>query len=295
MRVLLDSRDLINLIEHSRPTTSQEFDAYLRSHNDEVVLTFTNVRELAGPLATGGDFMRLRPFLQSLEQMPHAYLKEVTIVAIEIQAAVEAFNAGTEYPENRSPYVTRWDRTLMTPPGQQRSATDNWVNLRLDEIIYYIRRFNPGIFAPPKHHLGNLQAILQNDRNALRAGQAPARQHFIRSIKAHAATHRVSLPNGREDEFAEWVYANPGRCPGLRLNHETYRALMANYADIPETADFSDLAQICALPYVDAATLDRRMCHYTTVASRKILKLRGPINYVDREYRDVADFMQRHP
>jgi len=293
MRILLDSRDLINLVEHGRPTTIQQFDAYLRGGNHEIVLTFTNVRELASPLASGVEFLQVRGLLQSLEQMPHTYLKEITIVAIEIQAAVEAFNSGAEY-QGCSPYVTRWDHTLMTLPGQQGSAADNWVNFRLDEIVYYINRVRPDVFAPPDHHLGNLRALLQNDRAALRAGQAPARQHFVSSIKRHAATHRVSLPNGREDEFAEWVYANPDRCPGLRLNHETYRALMANYMDIPETADFSDLAHIFALPYVEAATLDGRMRHYCGVASREILRFGGSTNYADRVYRDVADFIQRH-
>lgn len=70
---------------------------------------------------------------------------------------------------------------------------------------------------------------------------------------------------------------------------------MANYTDIPETADFSDLAHICALPYVDAATLDRRMRHYCTVASRKICRFGSLVNYADRLYGDVSDLMQRHP
>src|SRR5712692_10384530 len=97
MRILLDSRDLINLVEHGRPTTTQQFDTYLRARNDEIVLTFTNVRELASPLASGAGFLQVRPLLQSLEQVPHTYLKEATIVAIEIHAAAQAFDSGTEY------------------------------------------------------------------------------------------------------------------------------------------------------------------------------------------------------
>jgi len=74
-----------------------------------------------------------------------------------------------------------------------------------------------------------------------------------------------------------------------------YRALMGNYTDVPETADFSDLAHVFALPYVDAATLDRRMRHYCGVASRKILRFGGTNNYVAGAYENVAVFMQSYP
>lgn len=289
MRILLDSRDLINLVEHGRPTTAHDFDVYLRARNHQIVLSFTNVRELAGPLAAGADFLRVRPLLQSLEQMPHTYLREVTIMAAEIQSAIHAFDAGTEY-QDCSPFVTRWDHTLVTP-GQRASAAENWVNLRLDDIVFLINRVRPDVFAPPDQHLGRLQAQFENDRVALRAGQAPSQQHFINSVKMHAATSGICLPNEREDQFVEWVYANPNRCPGLRLNHETYRALMANYTDIPETGDFSDLAHVSGVPYTDAATLDRRMRHYCTLASREMVRLGAANNYADRLYGDVADLM----
>ena len=57
MRILLDSRDLINIAEHSRPITAENLEAYLRARNHEIVLSFTNVRELSGPLAAGVEFM----------------------------------------------------------------------------------------------------------------------------------------------------------------------------------------------------------------------------------------------
>jgi hypothetical protein len=127
----------------------------------------------------------------------------------------------------------------------------------------------------------------------LRGGQAPARQHFIRSVKKHAASHRVALPAGREDEFAEWVYKNPSRCPGLRLSHEVFRALTANYNDVPDVGDFSDFAQVFAVPYVDAATLDNRIRDYCRIASRKIIRMGGPCNYSERICRDVTEVMNK--
>jgi hypothetical protein len=293
MRILLDSRDLIDVAEHQRNVTMADFSAFLRDGGHQNVLSFTNVRELTSPLAFGAEFLRLRTLLQSLAQLPHTYIKEATIVASELQSAVRAFETRTEY-EDCSVYVTRWDRTFMLIPGQRQLAAENWVNFRLDEIVYYIHREAPMVFAPPREHLPMLRRLLENDRAALRNGQAAAREHFIRSLKRHAATHHVPLPNGREDELAEWVYENPDRCPGLRLNHETYRTLMANYMDVPETADFSDLAHVFAIPYVDAATLDRRMRHYCGIASQEMVRVGARSNYGDRVFANLRSIMQSH-
>jgi len=71
-------------------------EGYLTGGNHQIVLTFTNVREFAGPIGAGVIFLTVRPFLQALERMPHTCLKEVTIVAEEIQAAVDAFKPSRE-------------------------------------------------------------------------------------------------------------------------------------------------------------------------------------------------------
>jgi hypothetical protein len=292
VRILLDSRDLIDLVEHGRPVNIRDFDIFLRNGSHQLVLSFTCVRELASPLAAGTEFMQIRPLLQSVERLPLTYIKETTIAALEIESAVDAFVAGTEY-QSCLPFVTRWDRTLVMQPGEDRSDVDNWVNLRLDEIIYLMHKVNLRLFAPPEHYLAALKFQFERDRELLAHGRTPARQHFISSTRKHAASHGVRLPEGREDEFAEWVYRNPDRCPGLRLNHEVYRALMANYTDVPEIADFSDFAHIFTVPYLDAVTLDRRMRHYTGVASRKVTRFRATQNYRVRLYENTADVMQR--
>jgi hypothetical protein len=290
MRILLDSRDLIDLLEHQQPTTAVEFDAYLRAGNHQIVQCFTNVRELCGPLGAGAEFLRVRPFLQALDQMPHACLKEAMIVAFELQSAVDAFNAHVEY-RDYSPYVNRWDFVL----GREDPVTANWPGLRLDDIVYFMSRARPDIFTPQDQHLAALRAVFDGDRILLRAGRLPARQNFKGSIGKHAATHGIHLPDGHENEFAEWVYSNPNRCPGLRLAHELYRAVLANYGDQPEVGDFSDWALIYAIPYVDAITLDRRMRHYCASASRKMFRFGAAHNYNDRVYENVAFLMAQDP
>jgi hypothetical protein len=51
MNLLIDSRDLIELLERGKPATADEVEAFLRSHDDEFVLSLTNVRELVSTLA----------------------------------------------------------------------------------------------------------------------------------------------------------------------------------------------------------------------------------------------------
>jgi hypothetical protein len=290
MRILLDSRDLINLVERGQPISTTEFDAYLRSNNHQIVLCFTNVKEFAGALGEGKDFLELRPLLQSLESLPHICLKESAVIAVEIGAAVAAFNASTEY-QGRSPYVRRWDYTL----GGEEPVSANWVNVRIDEIVFDINRTRPDVFRPPAHHRRPFQRLFADDRVLLRAGKLPPKQHFLVSMRKHAASHHVQLPVGHEDEFAAWVYANPNRCPGLRLGHEVYRALLANYADIPETNDIFDIALVYAVPHVDAGTLDRRMRDYVNRASRKLVKMGATYNYRNRICDDVSDLMNQVP
>jgi hypothetical protein len=293
MNLLVDTRDLIELVERGLPATVQEVETFLRTHNHELVFSFTNIRELVGTLAVNGDFLRVRPWLQSLERTPHTYIRETLIPRDEIQSAVDAFNEGTAY-RNPRVLMRRWDETLIPLPRPQMSEIEQLVNVRLDDIVYWIFRGHPATFAPPERHLGTLRNQFEEDRRALRLGQAPAEEHFIRVVRKHSATHRIQLPAGREDEFAEWIYESPDRCPGLHFGHETYRALMQNVNDIPEAGDFSDLAHVYAVPYVQAATLDRRMRHYLRIASERLLARGGLINYSERVYENLVMFIARN-
>jgi len=139
MRILLDSRDLINLLERDRPITAAAYAEFLRTHGHLNVLSATNVREFASPLATGREFMEIRGFLQALDAFPHECIKEAAIPGDELASAVRCFERGIEY-EPAGVFVRRWDFTLLLPPGQVRGATDNWIGLRLDEIVHMINR-----------------------------------------------------------------------------------------------------------------------------------------------------------
>jgi hypothetical protein len=295
MNILPDTRDLINLTERNQPLSADEFRQYLLNGDHQAVLIFNNIRELAGPLAAGdGDFLQIRRYLQTLEAMPHTYLSEVKIPGLEIQSAVEGFASGTEC-RAVSPYVNRWDGTLMTRSQNLTEHFKQLVGLRLDDIVHDVFHYQPQAFAPLHEALPNLITLLRQDRELLRTGKVPAREHFLRSIKKHAEYHNVALPVGKEEAFARWVYSDPRRCPGLRLNHEVYRRLMRNYTDVPEVGDFVDLNFIFAVPYVHAITLDNRIREYCSQAARSLMRVGLTVDYRDRLYPNLLKIIERNP
>jgi hypothetical protein len=294
MNILPDTRDLINLTERGQPISTDDFRQYLLNGNHQVVLTFNNIRELAGPLAIDGDFLRIRRLLQTVESFPHTYLGEVALPGLELKTAVEAFTSGVEY-HDVDPFVTRWDDTINARPGQLNPEYRKLVGLRLDNLVHDVFQFQPRAFQPPHEWVPSVAEKLRLDRDALKAGEATPREHFRRIISPYAASHRVTLPNGREDEFARWIYANPRRCPGLRLNHEAYRQLMMNRDDQFEVGDFVDLNHLFAIPYVEAATLDNRMREYCSRAARRLVRAGLAANYRQRLYRDLAAIMEKNP
>ena len=69
---------------------------------------------------------------------------------------------------------------------------------------------------------------------------------------------------------------------------------METLNDVPETSDFSDLAHVYALPYVDSGTLDRRMRHYCRIASERLLARGGLINHSERVCQNLAMFVGKN-
>jgi hypothetical protein len=293
MKILLDTRDLINLVERGRPLSTNDAGLFLTGDQHRLVYCFTNIRELVSPLATGVSFIEVRATLQSLEKLPHTYIKEVKIISLEISEAVSAFIEGREF-QLPNIEATRWDQTLFEPRDGSRSTISQLVNLRLDDLVYLAYSGAPTVFAAPAQHLPELRRLAAVDRQLITAGKAPEKEHFKRAIVRHAQRYGIGLPIGREDSFTDWVYQNPVRCLGIRFTHEVYRALLENITDIPETADFSDLALVYAVPYVEAITLDRRMRHYCRIGARRLVQAGAPFNLGARIHSNFASIIRQH-
>lgn len=289
MRILLDSKDLIDIVEHGRPVKLEDFRNYLHDHDSSLVLTFNNVRELAAPLAQGIDALHVRDLLQRLETLPLSYLGEANIPADEVKGAVRAFNSGTEYnPIN--PWVSRWDETIPGP----RPAVGKMLILRLDEIVLDIARVDASVFSGYSFYKDALRQQFENDRRIPAAARVPER-NFPKVVERLIEHHRIEKPNGPLDDFAAWIYKDPSRCPGFRLGYEVFHELLKNVRDEPEASDIPDISHINASPYADAATLDRRMHGYCSQVSRKLQKVQSGIDYANRIFPDLKSLLLAKP
>jgi hypothetical protein len=288
MRILLDAKDLINAIEHSRPVTAEQLNERLRAAGHQLVLTATNVREFAAG-AEKDNFLPMRSLLQRLEAMPVTYIREWNIQRAEILAARSAYQSGTE-PSAIDPYVARWDYALF--PG--RPPSEIYVGYRLDEIIYDLWKQDPELLLYPKRISDRFGPWLESQRELLRSEHKSDKQLFIENAPKYLSG--VGLPTGgfAHARWGKWVYSNPERCPGLVLSFLTLRGLIGNTMHAPKGSVIPDTAYVAAVPYVDAITLDASMFTYVSMASRKLRALNSATDFSSRLFRNVESVLDVH-
>ena len=291
MRILLDAKDLIDVIEHGKPIPAHGLDKYLRGRNAELVLSFTNVRELVAPLTESNDFLSMRDLLRPIEALPVCYIREAPIPIEELRAALKAFCGGRE-PQPIQPYVKRWDETFNYPGP---SPAQMLVGFTLDEIIFRLWRRDPRTLQHSKSQIKKLRELFEADRSLPQSARLSLEDNFVSTVAKHLKQWSVSSPEKGVEAFARWIYSNPTRCPGLRLNYDTYHELLGNIGAIPKEGDIRDFAHINAVPYVDAVTFDRRITHYCSMVSKKLRKLNSAINYPDYIFSGLKQLVDALP
>jgi len=262
MRILLDAKDLIGIVEHSRPIGVEEFGAWLRKKGAAAILSFTNVNDFVGPTFEKNTFLEMRVLLQRIETLPLAYIREGTIIANELREAIAAYREGRE-PAPLDHYVKRWDETAF---WLNESAVQILVGMRLDDIIFMGRtaiqaykRFNPGI----KDYLRREIEIPKEDRWSLK-------EIFVNRMSDRFAAHRLNASGIDISQFGAWLWKNPLRCLGLRLSFEAHHVRLRDTVRPFEEGDIADFAHIAALPYVDFATVDKRIADLIGKVFRKL-------------------------
>src|ERR1039458_2336336 len=136
MIILLDSHDLIDLLEREDLFNVDELAERLNRNNARLVLSYTNVSELVGGLARGVDFMEIRPRLQVVEGLNPLYIREAFLFRQELESAWCAFQSNSEFVRP-DPMVRRWDETFQQPG---LSEAKMFVRYRLDEIVYNLHK-----------------------------------------------------------------------------------------------------------------------------------------------------------
>ena len=270
MRILLDTKDLIDLVERDRPVRLERVNDIFRAAGHHLVISFSSVGEFCAPVLSGGDLLDMRHNLQRLERLPLAYIREAYIPFLEIASALEAFKSGGDYaPIN--PYVQRWDNTVQQP--WVPSATGSFVGYRIDEAVIDILRTNPEAIKGAKKNIEAYRLMLDADRNLPQP--PPVIEQFERTITRHLARYPLETVGVDLAKFSKWIYEKPSRCPGLRLTFDKYNLIRGDQQHRAQPGDFNDFAHLTAIPYVDAITLDRRVVHLANATLRNLDRKHG--------------------
>jgi hypothetical protein len=107
----LDTKDLINIVEHSQPIAAPDLERGLAQGGHTLAISVDTVMEIAAPLWRGVQSHKFWQMLGKLEDLPLAYLHSAAISRLELQEAVYAFIGGREY-RDVVPFVDRFDKMV---------------------------------------------------------------------------------------------------------------------------------------------------------------------------------------
>lgn len=293
MRILPDAKDLINTVEHNRGVTFSELESYTLKGKHKIILSSTNILEFAASLPDTDDFLQMRSLLQRIEQLPLLYIKEWTIPYLELIAAKEAFDNGHEYP-GIDPYVGRWDDTIA--PLGRPTPTAALVGFRIDEAIRMLWKADPNSLRFPSKEVGNLiRDQYKAKRSSTPAPRSLVKKEFGKAVEQLFRHWNIDANGTDVAKLADWIYADPARCPGLRIHHDMRYELLGAISDKMQDNDTQDFAYLYAIPYVDAITLDRRITAYATAVARRLKKLTSSADYTSHIFPNIGALMKAHP
>lgn len=261
MLVYLDTKDLINVLERSDPVSPSALGGSLRKAKAQLALSFITVAEISAPLLAQSAQTNVMSLLNRLETLPHVFLADSHVERLELEEAVEAFVSERKYSPI-DPFVARFDYTI---PLRGEPATAAYLRYSIAETIWDLWRNEPALFDGYATHYGAYQAVLTQDRSL--ANPPTLRANFRSAIQRAVDLHGVKAPGVDIQKLGDWIYSSPSRCPAKRLGYEVWHRIRSNVTDRPKPSDISDFNHLFALPYVDVATLDRRMLGYVTGAT----------------------------
>lgn len=255
MRIYLDSKDIIKLLEQSDPCTTKEFDNFLRNGHHELVLSFITIMEISEPLFHKNASTNVMWLLNQIEKFPHTFIHSSIITRLELEEAYRAFSSGNEYQDISPPFVDRFDVTVDL---EGNPATKQYIKYPLAETVWDLFSFGG---------LGGLNKYAEKLRETFKADRAlnpkpSLKKNFANMVERNIKLYNLKIPLKEVTSVANWIYSKPSRCPSERLGYELWHKMVKNITDIPDDSDLEDFQNIGSLPYVDVMTLDRRMQGY---------------------------------
>jgi len=237
-----------------------------------------NIMECCAPLVRGGEKSSVMKTLNRLEQLPHIYIAEARIHALELQAAANAFLEQREYLPIALPVVPRFDYAVC---AFEEPATKQYIQYGLAQIVFELWHEDKSLFTGYSSQTKHLRATLESDRK-----RPDYRRHdlnFQNTVGRNLRLFNIGFPQESVGRLSAWIYENPARCPSHRLGYEVFHKLLRNLTDSGESSDIPDYAHIMCVPYVDMITLDKRMRGYVAQVDQSI-----GTNFSHRVFADVS-------
>jgi len=278
MLIYLDSRDLISLIEKRATTETDAFERGLLKKSARLVFSMHNIFECCPPLLQQHIQTNVMKTLNRLEKMPHLYIAETKIKALELKEGTDAFLNERDY-RAINPFVPRFDYVISP---FRKPATSHYLNYSLSEIIFDLWRESPDVFEGYQNYSKRLNDKMILDRK--RKDYKKHKENFPYSIYEYLLLFNIPFPKEKINKFTEWLWDDTNLCPSFRLMYEVYHRLLRNLKDQFKSTDIPDLAHVCCVPYIDAATLDNRIRGYIEQVDFNI-----GTRYLKRVYRNIDE------
>jgi hypothetical protein len=138
VRVYLDSRDLIALVEKSSSEEIAGFEEKLRRQGSNLIFSMHNIMEISAPLLAANPGSSVMRTLNRFERMPHLYVAEARIDALELQEAAGAFLEQRKYRPIPLPIVPRFDYAVSA--FEREPTTKPFLSYGLAQIIFELWR-----------------------------------------------------------------------------------------------------------------------------------------------------------
>lgn len=290
-RVFLDSRDLINEVEHDRPLPLNEFRRLLCEKRARIVLTHTTVTEF---LPRRGDQTidrtRALELVARLESLPLAFIREPDLIYREFLEAREAYFL-QRVPRKVDMFVDQWWQTFSKTPAQ------------------YMRFVNPSLFGELKRmtlvdevrklidaglhlHLSEAEVDyvarrVEDDRKYYGRGRGTKRT-FAGAIEGIFEHYGWPEPIGGFASFVDFVRREHIACPAWRLGLAVYEEFRADAAVVFKAGDIPDRWHVHVLPYVTHATLDKAWRTRCDQARTRLMKNGENASDLQKVYSDTA-------
>lgn len=287
MRLHLDTRDLIDLLERNQAEVSaDEFRTVLIQRDHTLALSFPLICEITEPLWNPASTTSVTRTLRLLEGLPHEWIDIGHLPDMEVQAAIDA-SANAQPYQGVNPYVRNYIETLFNPPQEARLM----INYELSKIIFDL--WQSGSFDPraqKQQHVATYRELFSRERQLLQTlgnKLAARKELFIQKVIARMT--RLNPPGIAVDpasrrQVAEMIYQNLAWCPSTRLAFEAFHSLVDDCGDQLEDGDLGDFFNLQALPYVDLFTADRRFTTHIARVDRRL-----GLDYSSKVRRNVAE------